>query len=326
MPCIVSSGCVTNEYDDREERGDFPVPVFHRKPVLVPVDYSEASLQAVRVAKSVAGADADVTVIYVAQDYDLTLHPLTWVGGPLPSYQEERLLHGLRQRIRENDLGDVNLAIRVGDPGTQVCEFAKKLGCKLIVVPSHGRHGLSRLLMGSVAERIIRHCHCSVLVLRHTKEADSAGETPVDFFPRRSVVVPIDFSATSSMAIETALEVASSRDRIHIVSIVPELDLSELGETGLTSDEDRIDRCLEYMSRYLTEHGYGSLQMHASVGDPGTRIIEHAAKVNADLIVMPSHGRHGLQRWLLGSTTERVLRHSLHPVLVLRATAEDIAR
>ena len=53
------------------------MPVFQRKPVLVPIDYSEASLQAVRVAKSVAGGDSDVTVVHVAQDYDLTLHPLT---------------------------------------------------------------------------------------------------------------------------------------------------------------------------------------------------------------------------------------------------------
>lgn len=298
------------------------MPVFHRKPVLVPVDYSEASVQAVRVAKSVAGADADVTIVYVAQDYDLTLHPLTWIGGPLPNYQEERLLHGLRTWARENYLGDINLAVRKGDPGTQICEFAEKMGCQLIVVPSHGRHGLSRLLMGSVAERIIRHCHCSVLVLRPTKEAESVGTTPVDFFPRKSVVVPIDFSDASSMAIETALEIAASRDRIHIVSVLPALDLTELGETGMISDEDRINSCREYMSRYLTEHGYGSLEMHASVGDPGTRVIEHAIKVNADLIVMPSHGRHGLKRWLLGSTTERVLRHSLLPVLVLRATGD----
>ena len=299
------------------------MPVFHRKPVLVPVDYSEASVQAVRVAKSVAEDDADVTVVYVAQDYDLTLHPLTWIGGPLPNYQEERLLHGLRNWVRENHLGDVNLAVRKGDPGTQICEFAETMGCKLIVVPSHGRHGLSRLLMGSVAERIIRHCHCSVLVLRHSRDTAPVTTSPVDFFPRRSVVVPIDFSDASSMAIETALEVAASPDRIYIVSVVPALDLSELGETAMTSDEDRINSCREYMSRYLTEHGHGSsLQIHASVGDPGTRVIEHSAKVNADLIVMPSHGRHGLQRWLLGSTTERVLRHSLLPVLVLRATAD----
>lgn len=60
------------------------MPVFHRKPVLVPTDYSDASLQAIRVAKSVAGSDSDVTVVYVAQDHDLVLHPVTWTAGALP--------------------------------------------------------------------------------------------------------------------------------------------------------------------------------------------------------------------------------------------------
>ena len=300
------------------------MPVFHRKPVLVPVDYSEASLQAVRVAKSVAGADADVTIVYVAQDYDLTLHPLTWIGGPLPNYSEERLLHGLRQWTREHKLGDVKLAVRKGDPGTQVCEFADGIGCKLIVIPSHGRHGLSRLLMGSVAERIVRHCHCSTLVLRRTTEVESVPTSPADFFPRKSVLVPIDFSDASLRSIETALEVAGHRDRIHIVSVVPTLDFAELADAGVMSDEDRINSCREYMSRFLAGHGYGSLQTHACVGDPGTMIVEHAGKVNADLIVMPSHGRHGLKRLVLGSTTERVLRHSEIPLLVLRATKNEV--
>ena len=299
--------------------------VFSKEPVLVPVDYSEASARAVRVAKSVAGSDSDVTLLYVAQEHDLTLHPLTWIGGPLPNYHADRLLSGLRQWAKENELGAVNLAVRKGDPGTQVCEFAEVIGCKLIVVPSHGRHGLSRLLMGSVAERILRHCHCSALVLHRTNEATTVPTTPVDFFPRESVVVPIDLSDASSMAIETAFEVAANRDKIHIVSIVPELDLSELGETGMTSDEDRVNSCREYMSRYLTERGYGSLQTYACVGDPGTMIVEYAAKVHADLIVMPSHGRHGLERLVLGSTTERVLRHSEVPVLVLRANANKLA-
>lgn len=294
-------------------------------PVLVPVDYSEASARAVRVAKSVTGSDSDVTLVYVAQDHDLTLHPLTWTGGPLPNYQEDRLLHGLRQWAKENDLGAVNLAVRKGDPGTQVCEFAQVIGCKLIVVPSHGRHGLSRLLMGSVAERILRHCQCSALVLRRTKEATTVATPPGDFFPRKLVVVPIDFSDASTLAIESAAEVAANRDSIHIVSIVPPLVLSEWGETGISSDEDRVNRCREYMSRYLTEHGHGSLQTHVCVGDPGTMIVDYAAKVNADLIVMPSHGRHGLERLVLGSTTERVLRHSEVPVLVLRANANKLA-
>jgi nucleotide-binding universal stress UspA family protein len=297
------------------------VPVFYQEPVLVPIDYSEASLQAVRVAKSIAGGDSDVTLIYVAQDYDLTLHPLTWTGGPLHNYHEDRLLNGLRTWAKENNLGAVNLAVRSGDPGTQVCQFAEVMGCELIVLPSHGRHGLSRLLMGSVAERILRHCHCSALVLRPTKSMESVATSPGNWFPRKRVVVPIDFSDASSKAIEMALGAAENRDGIDIVSVVPTLDFVDFADTGITSDEDRINSCREYMSRYLTEHGYESLRTFAFVGDPGTMIVEHAGKVHADLIIMPSHGRHGLKRMVLGSTTERVLRHSDVPILVLRATA-----
>ncbi len=294
------------------------MPVFQRKPVLVPIDYSEASVKAVRLARSIAGADSDVTAIYVAQDYDLTLHPLTWTGGPLPNYREERLLQGLRDWVREHDLGDIRLAVQKGDPGTQVCDFAEKMGSRLIVVPSHGRQGLKRLLLGSVAERIIRHCHCSVLVTHPVKE-NNAHPMPLDWFPGKRVIVPIDFSDASSLAIETALELARNRDQIEVVSIVPSLNPDDLADTGIVSDEDRVNSCRNYMSRYLTDHGYGSLQTYASVGDPGTKIVEHASDVCADLIVMPTHGRHGIARWVLGSTTERVLRHSETPVLVLRA-------
>ncbi len=294
------------------------MPVFHRKPVLVPTDYSDASLNAVRVARSVAGSDTDVTVVYVAQDHDLMLHPLTWTAGALPEYQEKRLLLGLQNWSKDHNLGDVNLTVRKGDPGTQVCELAEETGCKLIVIPSHGRHGLQRVLLGSVAERIIRHCHCSVLVLRRTKDPESVPKPAEDWFPRRWVVVPIDFSDASSMAIETALEVTDDRGHIDIVTVVPALDQIDFGGAVVVSDAVCRRDCEKYMQRYLTERGYGSLRTHAFVGDPGIMIAEHASEADADLIVMPSHGRSGLRRLMLGSTTERVIRHSDTPVLVLR--------
>ena len=295
---------------------------FPRTPVLVPTDYSEASLQAIHVARSIAVADSDVTVIYVAQDYDLTLHPLTWSGGPMPTYQMDRLLAGLRKWSEEHNLGEISLAVRIGDPGMQVCDFAEEAKSKLIVVPSHGRHGVSRLMLGSVAERIIRHCHCSVLVLRRATEPDESGSLQVDWLPRKWVVVPIDFSEASKSAIDTALEVAQNRDRIDIVSVIPASTDIEIYGVGELPDDVRKANTQEYIKRYLAEHGYGALRSHVLIGDPGTKIIQHAVDVDADLIIMPSHGRHGLKRWLLGSTTERVLRHSEKPVLVLRGDSE----
>ncbi|MEZ6035457.1 MAG: universal stress protein [Planctomycetaceae bacterium] len=297
--------------------------VFHRKPVLVPIDYSEASLQAVRVAKSVAVSDADITVVYVAQDYDLTLHPLTWVGGPLPNYEEHRLLNGLRTWVEENNLGDVNLLVRKGDPGLKICEVAEEMSFKLIVVPSHGRHGVARFLLGSVAERIIRHCHCSVLVLHRTTIEPSTPQS-ADWLPRKRVVVPIDFSDASSVAIATALEVAESRDVIDVISVAPRVEEVAFYGVAPMPDDVRLENLRQGLAKYLTEHGYGSLCAHALIGDPGTAIVQYASDMGADLIVMPSQGLHGLRRLVLGSTTERVLRHSDIPVLVLRGMQEFV--
>lgn len=296
------------------------MPAFSRKPILVPIDYSDASARAVRVARSVAASDEDVTVLYVGQDYDLTLHPLTWIGGPLPNYDEQRLLNGMRTWMKENHLGDVNLLARKGDPGTKVCEVAEEMGSELIVVPSHGRHGVARFTLGSVTERIIRHCHCSVLVLHRTKDESTASLT-TDWLPRKRVVVPIDFSEASAGAIAAALDVVEGPDEIDVISVAPRVDeIAFYGGTTIT-DDSRLENCRHNLVKYLAEHGYGSLSSHAFVGDPGSTIVQHASELGADLIVMPSQGLHGLKRILLGSTTERVLRHSEIPVLVLRSGA-----
>lgn len=297
------------------------MPVFHHKPILVPTDYSDASLQAVEIAKSIAGSDKEVTLVHVAVDMDLTLHPLSWSGGPLPNYSLDRLLLVLKEWSGKHDVGEINLAVRKGDPGTEICELAKETGCQLIVVPSHGRHGVSRLLLGSVAERIIRHCHCSVLVLHRAKETETVVEG-VDWFPPQRVVVPIDFSEASSVAITTALEITKKRDQIDVVSVIPAMDDAVLFGVAGTPENERREDCQQHMVKYLADHGHGTLQTHALVGDAGTAIVQHASATNADLIVIPTHGRHGLKRLALGSTTERVIRHSEVPVLVLRSTPD----
>ncbi|MCA9013349.1 MAG: universal stress protein [Planctomycetaceae bacterium] len=298
--------------------------MFHRKPILVPTDYSDASLQAIRVARSIVAADSDITVVHVAMDFDLTMHPLTWTGGPIPNYSEERLLHVLSDWCKDQKLGDVQLAVRKGDPGTTICEVAEEIGCRLIVVPSHGRHGVARLLLGSVTERIIRRCHCSVLVLHRPKNSE-VDEPVADTFSPKRVVVPIDFSDAASAAIATALEIAEDRDNVDVISVVPSLDEIMLFGTEESSDEVRRERCQQHMVRYLAEHGFGPLQTHGLIGDPGTTIVHYAGEVKADLIVMPSRGRHGLRRLLTGSTTERVVRQTEIPVLVLRSDEQKIA-
>lgn len=130
---------------------------FHRKPVIVPVDFSRSSMQAVFVAKSIAESDLDVIVVFVTHDYDLIVPAHTWGANALPERNDQQQMDHLLTWAKDNDFGNVKLEVRTGDPGTEVCKLAKQIGCKLIVVPSHGHHGIKRILFGgSVAERILR--------------------------------------------------------------------------------------------------------------------------------------------------------------------------
>jgi nucleotide-binding universal stress UspA family protein len=72
----------------------------------------------------------------------------------------------LRKELSEEGYSDVQINVEVGDPGHRVAEFAKRIGADLIVMPSHGRTGIAHMLLGSVAERVVRLSHCPVLVLR----------------------------------------------------------------------------------------------------------------------------------------------------------------
>lgn len=291
---------------------------FHRKPILVPIDFSIPSLQAVRIAKTIAVDDADITAVYVGQGYDLIAPPYTW-GVSLPP---ENDIVGQRERLRvwanDNGLGNINLQVRVGDPGTEVCEVAQEIGCQLIVVPSHGRHGVERVLLGSVAERIVRHCNCSVLVLRRGKHTGSDLALPDHWCPKKRIVVPVDFSQSTDASLDVAMELVDDRPNIDAINVVPSFDDAILVGSTVISDEDRRANRQETLERYLAEHGYSGMRAHALTGNAGTEIANYVDKVDADLVVIPSHGYHGLHRIVLGSTTERVIRHSNSPVLVLR--------
>ena len=287
---------------------------FHPTSVLVPIDYSVSSLRAAETARSLTD-DVNITLIYVGLDFDLVVPSHNWstdAPGNTPVRHQERL----REWRDDNGLGAVNTRVEFGDPGTEVCKVAEELKTQLVVLPSHGRHGLKRLLLGSVAERIVRHCDCSVLVLR--RDADESDVAEAHGFPKSSVLVPIDFSASSQHAIDSALETAERPEAVHVLNVVYELeDPTLIGNQVVTDDTRRAGR-QEYLERWLAEHGYKGIQAKVTTGDPGIMIVDYAESLGAGLIVMPSHGYHGLKRLVLGSTTERVIRYATSPVLVLR--------
>ena len=138
-------------------------------------------------------------------------------------------------------------------------------------------------------------------------------------FQAKTVVVPVDFSNESLASVGTALQFASSPSDVHVVHVIPELNLAEAGVIWQEIDDTaRSQHAVEALRKELSAEEYAQVQIDVEVGDPGHRVADFAKRVGADLIVMPSHGRTGLSHMLLGSVAERVVRLSHCPVLVMR--------
>jgi len=138
-------------------------------------------------------------------------------------------------------------------------------------------------------------------------------------FQAKTIVVPVDFSEESLAALDTALDIADDPSGVHAVHVIPELNVAQPGVIWQEIDnETRSQHAVEALRERLSDEKYKSVQIDIKIGDPGYRIVDFANKVGADLIVIPSHGRKGIARLLIGSVTERVVRLSECPVLVLR--------
>ncbi len=135
----------------------------------------------------------------------------------------------------------------------------------------------------------------------------------------KSVVVPVDFSESSAPALRVALELVDDPAKLHLVHALVPLEMVSPGVAfGELSDANREKHVREYASTFFEKHGLPSLNLHVEVGHPGEVIVKYAEKEQADLVVLPSHGYHGLKRIVLGSTAEYVIRHVNCAVLVLR--------
>jgi nucleotide-binding universal stress UspA family protein len=135
-----------------------------------------------------------------------------------------------------------------------------------------------------------------------------------------TIVVPIDFSGMSVDAVKKAGEIAANQSQIHVIHVVPRLDQIAPGSPGhgLPTDEDRREAVIQHFQEFLNKHGYHGVHSVVLDGEPESAIAEYVAKINAQLVVIPSHGYGGFKRLLLGSVAENVVRSVECPVLVLR--------
>jgi len=141
------------------------MPWFPKQRVVAPIDFSDESFAALDVALQLVELPNQVSIVHVLQDIAPLEAGEVW-GVVDPTARIENARQALRQRLTAEKYSAVTLEVIMGDPAHGIADFAEQNKAQLIVIPSHGRRGLTRLLMGSTAERVVRLAHCPVLVLR----------------------------------------------------------------------------------------------------------------------------------------------------------------
>lgn len=219
---------------------------------------------------------------------------------------------------------DVKCTVEKGRADEVIIEKGGTDTSTVICMATHGRSGLDRFLLGSVAEKVLRGAANPLLLVRATEEAKSDGAAAL-----KSIVVPLDGSElaesiitmVADMAKKSGLEVVLFR-AYHLPTyaytsdeMYSAVDYDEL----IVSVRDEATQYLEKKVAEVRKLGVENVSVVAKEGFAADEIIALGRKTPDSLIAMCSHGRTGVKRWVLGSVTENVVRHSGDPVLVMRA-------
>jgi nucleotide-binding universal stress UspA family protein len=139
------------------------------------------------------------------------------------------------------------------------------------------------------------------------------------WLPKDKVLVPVDFSEKSIKAVDDALSLVADASHLYVLHVLAVLEPAEPGVIWHTVDDvSRKRHVLQALQERFADKKYTGLNFEVAFGDPGHEITGYAEKIDADLIVLPSHGRTGITRLLVGSVAERVVRLAHCPVLVLK--------
>lgn len=141
----------------------------------------------------------------------------------------------------------------------------------------------------------------------------------MSLFKKDRVLVPLDFSEMSIAAQAEAMKFVDSPDSLHVVYLLPNLSPVEPGVMYETvTDETRKENVRKYYYEQFSDPEFKKVHFEVLIGNPSSEIIDYAQNNQINLIIIPSHGRTGISRFLMGSVAERVITHSHCPVLVLR--------
>ena len=310
--------------------------------ILVPLDGSKLAQQALPYARAVATAkSAEVELVEVVAPFEEFVRASTddelvavGAGSRFDRWPTSNEWASIAQGFRE-DAGKrlaasealigagvaTRSAVLEGDAAEAIIKEADARPGTLIVMATHGRSGLGRWLMGSVADKVVRHAHQPTLVVRVRDDADGSRANIGE------VILPLDGSATAEAAIPHAVEMSKllgvGISLIRAVSPASHADafveyMPDSYERLVEEAREDAEEYLDGVATRIRDQGISEVRTEASIGNASSAIVDLARAADDPLVVMATHGRSGIGRWMLGSVADRVVRHGPGPVLVVR--------
>jgi nucleotide-binding universal stress UspA family protein len=297
-------------------------------PILVPLDGSALAERAVPVAGRLARrAHAGLLLVHVHAR--LTADPIHVEGLPvvderlrsLRREHEQAYLDRVGPRLAPG--ADVSVALLDGPVAAALVGHAERSGAGLIVMTTHGRGGLERAWLGSVADEMVRVSRVPLLLLR-----PEPGDVPG---PLRRILAPLDGTAPSESILEPALGLARLEDESELILLTvvqPATSLAWLPDPALgapltapDADDPKGERARTYLEGVVRRLGASGVRVRARVEVAASivpAILEVARAEGADVVALATHGLSGLERLALGSVADKLVRGSRTPVLLFK--------
>ena len=297
------------------------------KNILFPSDYSACSDAAYPQA------------VFLAKRHEAHLHLLhiDTLGAALPEEEDPAIFDSELLTIRRQDVvyesEEVILKneVRNGIPVTEIemssisahegiLDYVERHNIDLVVLASHGKHGVERFLLGSTAEKVTRHASCPVLSIRCRESKEHSLPEQIG-----SILVPVDFSDSSLIALQWAKKWAAMYDaHIDLLHVIDALAIPPFYKTGgyVTHNIDiDLEQEIKQQLRDLDLDTPGPVRasrFDVWSGNAASEIIDYANRYS-DMVILTSHGLTGLKHFLMGSVAEKITRRVHRPVLVLKS-------
>ena len=295
--------------------------------ILVPLDRSKTAENVLPLARCLARSlQIPVELLGVIDIVDMASHLATDQVSIIHTMIDDasrRFAEYLEGIAKNFPGGTVRCTIQTGSAAEAIINSAATDKQTLIALATHGRSGLDRWLLGSVAEKVLRGGSNPTLVVRARDDKNPSWAMAT----LKRVIVPLDGSELSERILPYVEELAKDLDlEVTLIRVYGGLLAAGDGFYNPGQIDAFIARLRDESVAYLAtktddikRKGLNKVSFAAKEGRDADEIIAMAGETSDTLIAMCTHGRSGVQRWALGSTTERVVRHSDNPVLVVRA-------